>query len=95
MTNVVSAAPAATVTATITVRFFAGAAAAAGSEEERLPLPADGTVDAVVASLSARSADLARVLAASSFLLDGVATRPGDALPAGATLDVLPPFAGG
>ncbi|MDT7583666.1 MAG: sulfur-carrier protein, partial [Pseudonocardiales bacterium] len=41
-------------------------------------------------------AALARVLDASSLLLDEVAVRDRSLrLPAGATLDVLPPFAGG
>ncbi|HET8640567.1 MAG TPA: MoaD/ThiS family protein, partial [Pseudonocardiaceae bacterium] len=39
---------------------------------------------------------MARVLAAASFLVDGVACHDrGAPLPAGATVDVLPPFAGG
>lgn len=85
----------ATTAASITLRFFAGAAAAAGHEEELLPLPEGTTLGSLVALLSRRSPDLARVLAAASFLLDGVAARPEDELPPGVTLDVLPPFAGG
>ncbi|MGI8529871.1 MAG: MoaD/ThiS family protein [Geodermatophilaceae bacterium] len=39
---------------------------------------------------------LSRVLAASSFLVDGVSVRePAYRLSDGATVDVLPPFAGG
>jgi molybdopterin converting factor small subunit len=39
---------------------------------------------------------LARVLAACSLLLDGLAVHErGAELPDGATVDVLPPFAGG
>ncbi|WP_337059303.1 MoaD/ThiS family protein [Kineococcus sp. G2] len=81
---------------TVGVRYFAGAAAAAGVEEERVALPAGATVGDLVAAVgAARGADLTRVLAACSFLLDGVAADRADVLPAGAVLDVLPPFAGG
>jgi len=75
----------------ITVRYFAGARAAAGVPEAQL---AGGTSIAELAA-DARP-ELAKVLAAASFLVDGVAWRDRDAaLPDGCTLDVLPPFAGG
>ena len=78
------------------VRYFAGAAAAAGVEEEGVELPAGATLADLVARVGAsRGADLRRVLAACSFLVDGVGAGPGDVLPAGAVVDVLPPFAGG
>jgi molybdopterin converting factor small subunit len=79
--------------ATVTVRYFAGARAAAGLAEE----PAEaGSMAELVARLGARGERLARVLAACSFLVDGVAARDLDApLPDRATVDVLPPFAGG
>ncbi|MCI2239913.1 MoaD/ThiS family protein [Paenibacillus sp. TRM 82003] len=81
---------------TVGVRYFAGAAAAAGVEEESVALPAGATVGDLVAAVgTARGTDLTRVLAACSFLLDGVAADRADLLPAGAVLDVLPPFAGG
>jgi len=75
----------------ITVRYFAGARAAAGKTEAEL---LDGSS---VAQLTAAAVpSLAKVLSASSFLVDGVAWRDRDEpLPAGCTLDVLPPFAGG
>ena len=79
----------------VLVRFFAGAAAAAGAEEERVPLPAGADLGALLAVLAARGPRLERVLAASTFLLDGVAARREDPLPDGAVVDVLPPFAGG
>lgn len=81
----------------INVRYFAGARAAAGIEAERLPVPAGSTVQDVLDLLSSRHGErLARVLAAASFLVDGIAVRDkrtpvGD----GVELDVLPPFAGG
>jgi molybdopterin synthase sulfur carrier subunit len=71
------------------VRYFAGARAAAGVPEEKLDLTAVG-------DLVAERPELARVLTACSFLVDGLAwhdlTAP---LPSDAILDVLPPFAGG
>jgi sulfur-carrier protein len=81
----------------ITIRYFAGAKAAAGVGTEQVPLPSGATVDDVLREISARhGAALTKVLAASSLLLDEVAVRDrGQLLPAGATLDVLPPFAGG
>lgn len=75
----------------ITVRYFAGARAAAGASEAGLP---DGVSVAELTALA--SPPLAKVLSASSFLVDGVSWKDRHApLPAGCTLDVLPPFAGG
>lgn len=84
-------------TVTVTVRFFAGAKVAAGSATRVVALAAGATVDDLVGGLAADHGDgLARVLASSSFLLDEVAVRDRrTVLPAGAVLDVLPPFAGG
>ena len=75
----------------ITVRYFAGARAAAGTPQADLP---DGIS---LADLTAQAdAQLSKVLSASSFLVDGVSWRDRERpLPAGCTLDVLPPFAGG
>jgi sulfur-carrier protein len=92
-----TAAPHPTRDVRVTVRFFAGAKAAAGTRARTLTVPAGTTLDELVAALAADHGDaLARVLAASSFLLDGLAVhdraRP---VPDGAALDVLPPFAGG
>lgn len=79
----------------ITVRYFAGARAAAGTAEETVP--AAGTLPELVAALTERHGErLGKVLAAASFLVDGVAWRQSDRpLPEEATVDVLPPFAGG
>lgn len=81
----------------LTVRYFAGARAAAGVPEESVELPDTPTVAVVLDAVRARHGEgLARVLAACSFLLDGVAVRDRGARVAhGARLDVLPPFAGG
>ncbi|WP_432486621.1 MoaD/ThiS family protein [Kineococcus sp. SYSU DK018] len=85
-----------TTSTTVGVRYFAGAAAAAGVEEESVELPPGATVADLAAAVGgARGADLTRVLAACSFLLDGVTAERTDPLPAGAVVDVLPPFAGG
>jgi molybdopterin converting factor small subunit len=78
----------------VTVRYFAAARAAAGLTEERAE---SRTLADLVARLSADHGEgLARVLRVASFLVDGVVWRDRDAaLPTGATVDVLPPFAGG
>lgn len=78
----------------ITVRFFAGARAAAGVSEAAVP--ADCTLDELVATLSTRHGPrLGTVLAAASFLVDGVPCRDRDRPLPATTVDVLPPFAGG
>jgi molybdopterin converting factor small subunit len=78
----------------LTVRYFAGARAAAGVSAE--PIRA-ATLDDLAQVLTDRHGErLAVVLKAASFLVDGVACHDRQAvLPAGATVDVLPPFAGG
>lgn len=78
----------------VTVRYFAGARAAAGLSEEQLDA---GTVDELVVALSsAHGSALARILSMASFLVDGVSAQdPAYRLVDGATIDVLPPFAGG
>ncbi len=78
----------------VTVRYFAGAQAAAGIAQEQVSA---ATVGELVTRLSAsHGGGLERVLAASSFLVDGVSVRaPAYRLEDGATVDVLPPFAGG
>lgn len=82
--------------ASVTVRYFAAAAEAAGVEEEML---APGTAGATVGELrewlvERYGAAMARVVANGSFLVDGVVQRD-SAAPLGASVDVLPPFAGG
>ncbi|GLZ55131.1 MoaD/ThiS family protein [Actinomycetospora sp. NBRC 106378] len=84
-------------TVTVTVRYFAGAKAAAGQGSEPVSVPAGTTVAALVEAIASDHGEaLVKVLAASSFLLDGTAVHSRDeALADGAVLDVLPPFAGG
>jgi molybdopterin converting factor small subunit len=79
----------------VTVRFFASARAAAGVSEEKV----DGvvTVGALRADLGTRHGDgLGRILDVASFLIDGVTAHTDSTeIPPGATVDILPPFAGG
>ncbi|MEU7475352.1 MoaD/ThiS family protein [Lentzea sp. NPDC042327] len=86
-----------TVTTAVKVRYFAGARAAAGVSDEDLVLEGSPSVAVVVSAIGERHGErLGKVLAASSFLLDGVAVRDTSVpVRAGAQLDVLPPFAGG
>ena len=81
----------------MTVRYFAAARAAAGVETEAVDVPPGATVDILLKAVRAAHGDeLGRVLDRCSFLLDEVAVRDRDTvLPAGASVDVLPPFAGG
>jgi molybdopterin converting factor small subunit len=85
----------------VTIRFFAAAADAAGRAEETLVLPSGTRVGDVERALVDRhGAPLAEVLAPSAFLVGESLTRdrslplPRDA-DGGASVDVLPPFAGG
>ena len=76
------------------IRYFAGARAAAGCSSERI---AAESLDDLTTVLAERHGErLALVLKAASFLVDGLSCHDRQAaLPAGATVDVLPPFAGG
>ncbi|MGX5696628.1 MoaD/ThiS family protein [Agromyces soli] len=79
----------------VTVRYFAAAAEAAGLEEERLDLPAGATVGALREVLAERyGSAMQKVLQSGSFLVDGTVRRD-PATPVGASVDILPPFAGG
>jgi len=82
--------------ASVTVRYFAAAAEAAGVEEELLAAADAGTTLGELRDLlvDRYGAAMARVVANGSFLVDGVVRRDG-AAPLGASVDVLPPFAGG
>jgi sulfur-carrier protein len=79
----------------VMVRYFAGARAAAGgvATEAVTARSLDELTDLLVTRHGER---LAVVLKAASFLVDGLACHDRQAaLPTGATVDVLPPFAGG
>jgi len=76
----------------IQVRYFAAAAEAAGVDAEQL---AAGSVDEVRTAMIAAHPALAAVLGRCALLADGLRVEGTDTVPGGATLDVLPPFAGG
>ncbi|MCQ9368790.1 MoaD/ThiS family protein [Brevibacterium sp. 50QC2O2] len=89
--------------APVRVRYFAAARAAAGLAEETVGLRA-GALDAagLRRELGRRHPQppvgepaLHEVLELSSLLCEGLVLEPGDEVPAGAVVDVLPPFAGG
>ncbi len=84
-------------TTTVTVRYFAAARSAAGVEIEKVQVPAGSGVDTLLnAVCDLHGPELSQVLERCSFLLDEVAVRDRTlSLGDGATLDVLPPFAGG
>lgn len=77
----------------VSVRYFAGAAEAAGCEEETLRAETVGALRA--AMVNAHGSAFARVLGRCSVLVAGVRAPDADRIPAGAVVDVLPPFAGG
>ena len=79
----------------VRVQLFAAARDAAGTSELRVGA---GSIDSIRAEMIEQHPALARVLPACSFLVDGLqpsATGELAQVPAGAVLDVLPPFAGG
>lgn len=80
----------------ITIRYFAAAAAASGTEEESWARP--DTLAQLRAQLTdTYGPEMAQVLRAGSFLVNGVVRRDAGALGTTEelTVDVLPPFAGG
>jgi len=79
----------------VRIRFFAGAADAAGLDESALAGPLDmGALRAAL--VEAHGPEFARVLGRCSLLADGTRLEDEDTLvPDSATVDVLPPFAGG
>lgn len=79
--------------AAVTVRYWAGARAAAGVDEDAV-LGCPTVADAASAVVGLHPA-LGAIVPVSTWLLDGRAAPPDTALPAGAVLEVLPPFAGG
>lgn len=99
MTEVVPAATASPGEATATVRYWAGARAAAGRPEDVVPAgPLDGVLAAALA-LHPDNPRLARVVSVCSVLVGempvGTADHAGVEVPAGAVVELLPPFAGG
>ncbi|MEH1017412.1 MoaD/ThiS family protein [Micromonospora sp. CPCC 206060] len=79
---------------TVRVRYFGGTRAAAGVTEEVQQAETLGELLDRVGDLHGPA--LRAALAACSFLVDGTQWRDhGARLPPAATVDVLPPFAGG
>jgi sulfur-carrier protein len=83
--------------ATGTIRYWAAARAAAGIDTERFE--AQTLAEALAAARAIHGPDLARVLSVCSYLIDaepvGLRDHATVALTEGATIEVLPPFAGG
>lgn len=81
----------------VRVRYFAAAKAAVGVGAETLDVPDAATVADLVAAIRPRGdLDEARaVLARCSALVDGATADAATPLRDGATVDLLPPFAGG
>jgi molybdopterin synthase sulfur carrier subunit len=78
--------------ANVTVRYWASARAAAGCDNERF----DGHhVGDVLEAAAAAHTGLGVVLGVSTILLDGRQVTASEPLSEGATIEVLPPFAGG
>ena len=77
---------------TTEVRLFAAAAAAAGTPSTSSDA---GSLTALQSELLTRFPDLGPVLLRCSFLVDGLVTQHDVPLDGVATVDVLPPFAGG
>lgn len=76
----------------VTIRYWASARAVAGCDTESL---AGHSVGDVLEAAAAAHTGLSAVLAVSTILLDGRAVTAAELLSEGATLEVLPPFAGG
>lgn len=86
----------------VTVRYWASARAAVGVPEEIVALPGPVTLDRLLAAILERHADvpgLGKVLRVCSVLVDGAQLRTQDPATAevhdGASVEFLPPFAGG
>ncbi len=77
------------------ITYYAAAADAAGTTTTSLD-DGDLTAAQLVARLGGEDAKLADVLSRCSLLVDGSPVREeSELIPAGARVDVLPPFAGG
>jgi len=76
----------------VTVRYWAGARDAAGVGSDEV---VGSSVAAVAAAVAELHPALRPVLAVSTVLVNGLAATGDDPVPAGATVEILPPFAGG
>jgi molybdopterin converting factor small subunit len=79
------------------IRYWAAARAAAGVGEE--PYDAATLAEALTTAAAGRGGEFERVIARSSYLVDGdpvgIRDHASVLLPEGGTVEVLPPFAGG
>lgn len=75
----------------ITIRLFAAAADAVGTKQ--LQVQADTVADIINHLSDAKTTS--QVISRCSFVVDGARATPHTVLQSGATVDVLPPFAGG
>lgn len=76
------------------VRFFAAAAEAAGRDEQEAA--ASGTLGELLSALrQEHGAGFSKVLDRCAIRVDGAAVDEDHVLTSAATVDVLPPFAGG
>lgn len=81
---------------TVSLHYWAGARAAAGTAEEQWEV--DTVREALQRAAAGRDPRFARVLAACSLLVDGLAAHDADldrVLIGAVRVEVLPPFAGG
>lgn len=74
------------------VRYFAAAQEAVGLESEHRT---EATLGDLRAAVATEYPGLGGILPRCAVLVDGARVDDDTALPAGATVDVLPPFAGG
>ncbi|MCI6573858.1 MAG: MoaD/ThiS family protein [Actinomycetaceae bacterium] len=83
--------------ASVRVQYFAGIADAAGVDSEVVELPMESPVlaDVVQALREKHGDDFAQRIAVCAFVIHGRAVTADDELLPSASLDVLPPFAGG
>ena len=77
------------------IRYFAAARAAAGVASERRVCSSSDLISDLLRSLECSHPRLKSVLPRCSVLLDAVAVTTDRRVGSAATLDVLPPFAGG
>jgi sulfur-carrier protein len=78
----------------VTVRYWAAARAAAGVDAQTLELARPATVGSVLDAAVAVHPALDRVARVATFLLDGRSVGRDAAVEDGASLEVLPPWAG-
>lgn len=81
---------------TVTVRYWASARAAAGTSEEIVPWEESAPLGDLLARIGAdRGPDFARVVSACSVLVGDTRGSGSTPVAPGATVELLPPFAGG